>query len=183
MPSRSPHRLPDRRYDAGAFFITVVTAGRIHWFGNVVNGAVIHNELGNAVREEWLNSSSIRPGTSLDAFVLMPNHLHALVWLQNGADHSPPLDRAGRRLVSHTVGALLRGFKGAATRRVNLLRNAPGGRLWQANYFEHVVRSEGDLTRIRRYIRANPDTWVHDPLNVEAVPDEWERSFWKNAGP
>jgi len=63
-----------------------------------------------------------------------------------------------------SLGALVAGFKSAVTRQVNEIRNAPGVKLWQRNYWERVVRDDDELNRIREYIRTNPVRWEMDQL-------------------
>jgi len=183
QPYRKSLRLAGDDYRGGAYFVTVVTQRRLHLFGDVADGALVPNQLGLAVRDEWLRTASVRPGTDIDAFVVMPNHLHGIVWLpsdgEGGAGGSQPVDRLGRPLVSRTLGALVRGFKAASTRRVNIERDTPGSPLWQRNYHEQVIRNRAHLLQVRRYIFENPLRWASDPENLDAIPDAWERSFWR----
>lgn len=94
--------------------------------------------------------------------------------------HTPniPYISDGLRSPSQTVGAIVRGFKGAVTKRINQLRDAPGLPVWQRNYYERIIRNQGELDRIRRYIINNPVKWNKDiehPSNPGAnikVPDD-----------
>ncbi|GAC1394894.1 MAG: transposase [Chloroflexota bacterium] len=80
------------------------------------------------------------------------------------APRSPAKSRP-RLSPSHTIGALVRGFKAATTARVNTLRNSPGVPFWQRNYYEHIIRDDADLERIRAYVAANPARWTEDSLH------------------
>ncbi|MEX0784129.1 MAG: transposase [Dehalococcoidia bacterium] len=163
--------------------MTIVTDARFCWFGDVVDGVVGLNIVGEAVRAEWLKAPDIRPGVGLGEFVVMPNHLHGIVTMpgESRGWQQPTLDRLGRKLVSKNLGALVRGFKAAATGRVNKIRQLEEpAEVWQRNYHEHIVRDAADRERIERYIRANPSRWVYDPENVDARPDDYERAFWKS---
>jgi REP element-mobilizing transposase RayT len=62
------------------------------------------------------------------------------------------------------------GFKSAVTKRINSLRNTPGAKLWQRNYWEHIVRNEPELNRIREYIGNNPAKWEMDKLFIPSAP-------------
>lgn len=70
------------------------------------------------------------------------------------------------------------GYKSAVPREINALRNTPGTPVWQRNYYEHVIRDETDLTRVRRYIEENPLRWAFNRENVAGAPDRIERDFW-----
>ena len=76
-----------------------------------------------------------------------------------------------------SLGAIVRSYKSAVTKQVNQLRGTPGGRFWQRNYWEHVVRSETALKRIREYIENNPARWAEDQLHPDAPPNRFNR--WK----
>ena len=126
------------------------------------------NALGRAVMQEWQRSAELRPTLKLDAFVVMPNHIHGLVWL--GADqsdfvvalHEP--DRRFGAIGRRSLSSFVRAFKAACTTRINSLRQTAGVPLWQRNFFEHVVRNERELDAIRKYIVENPQRW---PLDAE----------------
>ena len=74
-------------------------------------------------------------------------------------------DAGTQQVIPGSLGALLRAFKAATAKRINNLRKTPGAPVWQRNYYEHVVRGEADLARIREYIRDNPLKWADDPDN------------------
>ena len=99
----------------------------------------------------------------------MPNHFHAIVVITgNGRgvlQYAPTTNRASLCSPSQTIGAIVRGFKSATTRRINVLRCAPGVPVWQRNYYEHIVRDEAEMYRVREYIAANPAGWLEDEEN------------------
>ena len=103
----------------------------------------------------------------------MPNHFHAIVLIYNDvlrATGRSPLPKYGKSLYPHgptpkSLGALVAGFKSSATKRINILRNAPGVPLWQRNYYEHIIRNEEDYERIFNYIATNPTHWAEDEEN------------------
>jgi len=68
------------------------------------------------------------------------------------------------------LGAIIRGFKGASTNRINAQRGTPGARLWQRNYYEHIIRDAEDHGRIQKYIANNVSKWTEDKENPEAFP-------------
>ncbi len=170
---------------AGAYFLTICTADRRMLFGDVVNHRMVLNEAGRIVADEWLGSARIRPEIELDAWVVMPNHIHGILTITDvggGCDRGSRPDQrslttgvgvAGRgdRRVAPTgpgpgsVGAIVAGFKSASAKRINAFRGTPGVSVWQRNYYEHVIRFEAVLNRIRQYIAENPARWAEDPEN------------------
>jgi REP element-mobilizing transposase RayT len=156
-----------RGYDygrAGAYFVTLCAHDRASLFGEIVDGVMRLNDLGRVVDSEWLKTPRMRPQVELDEYIVMPNHFHAiLVVVDMGRGvlpYAPTL-----RSPSRTVGAIVRGFKSAVTKRINQIRRTPGLPVWQRNYYEHVIRNEGELTRIREYIVDNPSQWALDREN------------------
>ena len=132
LPKRRSTRLTGFDYaQAGAYFVTVCTAGRRPVFGTVDGPRMELNDVGRAVEEEWKRTAVLRPGVELDAFVVMPNHLHGVVLLPDAASngllptHARPLPRRSPR----TLGSVVAGFKAAATSRANALRGTPGAPL------------------------------------------------------
>ncbi|MEM1117495.1 MAG: hypothetical protein AAGJ11_13375 [Bacteroidota bacterium] len=82
----SSARLPDVDYGHGVFFVTIVTAGRVPWFGRLGDGRVAHTEAGRIVADEWRRTADVRPNVSVDAFVVMPDHMHGVVWIRGAND-------------------------------------------------------------------------------------------------
>src|SRR6266487_2745875 len=108
---------------------------------------------------------------SLNTFI-MPNHVHGIlvvVDVRVGVQHAAPLqqrDRRGRVNVKPgSLGAIIRSFKSAVTKRINEMPKALVSDPWQRNYYEHIIRNEQDLDRIREYILNNPDKWDTDENN------------------
>lgn len=169
-------RLKDYDYtQAGAYFITICTHNRECLFGNVMDGEMQLNETGRIVADEWVKSGEIRNEIALDVWVVMPNHLHGIVIFADpiGAHGDAPLRPPGRAVLFRppkSLGSMIAGFKSATTKRVNQSRQSPGGKVWQRNYYEHIIRNEQSLARIREYIINNPLQWELDrenPANTE----------------
>jgi len=150
---RKPLRLPDYDYaQAGVYLVTAVAFRRACLFGAAREGGVGLNDIGRIVASCWLAIPEHFPHIALDEWVVMPNHIHGLMVLREGG------------LV--TVGNVVGLFKSSAARQFNAAR---GGhtRLWQRGYYEHVVRSEEALSRIREYLVNNPVKWDLDDENPE----------------
>jgi REP-associated tyrosine transposase len=129
----------------------------------VADGEVRLSFIGKMVEEEWPRTAVTRSDVELDSFVIMPNHLHGVVLLscatvssKSTATPAVSLSRA-----SGSLGSLIAGFKQAATLRVRGLQNEVGARLWQRNYFEHVIRNAAELSQVRTYIAENPRRWCN----------------------
>lgn len=175
--SRRSIRLHSYDYtQQGAYFITLVTHARAPLFGRIRDGVMIPNLLGQIVEEEWHRSAGVRPHFELDAFQLMPNHIHGIVWIiardSTGAQPpTPPRAHSSAPLhlqrPPHSLGSFVAGFKSAVTARINTERNTPGTPIWQRNYHERIIRSQPQLDAIRVYIADNPRAWSEDPENPQ----------------
>lgn len=147
------------------YLLTLVTAGRECLFGSITeDGAISLNEFGWIVRREWLRTGFMRPELRLDAYVIMPNHLHALAAV-HPAHASPSVAVAAARVAEsappqRALGAAIAGFKAMCTVQINHRRGRPGAAVWQRGFTERVVRSGPDLEAARRHIETNPERWV-----------------------
>lgn len=159
-------RLTDYDYrQTGAYFVTICAANKQCLFGEIANDEMQLTQMGETAIDCWEAIPQHFPNTELDAFVLMPNHLHGIVVIQTArAQHAAPL-HTPPHVASGSLGAIIRSFKSATTRQINILRKKPGETLWQRNYYEHVIRNEADLDRIRHYIEINPSKWSEDTEN------------------
>jgi len=162
-----------RGYDysrPGVYFVTICTRDRDCLFGNIVNGQMVMNDYGKMVDEtlKWLARRYAY--VSLDAWVVMPNHLHGIVIITDeqcnsrGGSRTAPTRTAPTR-TRKPLGRLIGAFKTVSTKRINELRRTTGARLWQRNYYEHIIRNENELNAIRRYILNNPLNWDLDRDN------------------
>ena len=168
--NRRSIRLPAYDYaQAGAYFVTLVTHQRQRLFGEIVDGEMLVGSHGDTVKEEWLRSAEVRREIELDAFVLMPNHIHGIVVIRDQATVVGAHGRAPLLPTPHrpppSLGSFVAGFKPAVTKRINEIRGTAGLPVWQRNYYDRVIRDEGELNRIRQYIIDNPARWAQDPEN------------------
>ena len=150
----------------GAYFVTLVTHDRASLFGEVDNGGVLLTHMGKLVAETWLWLPTQYPSVELNEFVVMPNHLHGVIWLTGplsgtGDSRIAPTNFGGRKPLGRLIGA----FKTVSAKRVNTALGTPGRSLWQRDYYDHVIRNERDLDRIREYIHNNPLQWELDEEN------------------
>ncbi len=171
-------RLPDHDYLQGAYFVTMCTWWRRQVFGSIVGaGADARMELtdiGRIVDECWRAIPEHFPHAQLHEMQIMPDHLHAIVVLNNARDNGirsgDPLgrdydtvDKRGRMAngpARGSLGAIIGSFKSETTRRANRLNGTLGRSLWQPNYHERVIREQtGEIWRIAQYIAENPMKW------------------------
>mgnify|MGYP000870760424 CR=1 FL=1 len=178
----------------GTYFITMNTHLREWLFGRIVDGVMRLNALGEIALEEWHKTAELRPYVTLDEFCIMPNHVHGIIMINDdspmgGARSAPTIAPTARDIAprtgdqpslgtgaarcaptvaptAHSLAAIVRAYKSAVTKRINEIDNTPGMPIWQRNYYEHIVRNEADLTRIREYIRNNPLRWGLAPLSL-----------------
>ena len=159
--------------------MTLCTIHRCPVFGDTVDGAVRLNAIGNVVAATWRWLPSRFPHVSLDDWCVMPDHLHGVLVLSNGAmggsravmggSRAAPTDDATSTSVDivttrpKPLGGLIGAFKTVSTKHVNRMRNTPAAVIWQRNYWDHVIRDEADLHRIRAYIRAQGSTGSQSP--------------------
>ena len=154
--------------------MTICTRGRQRLFGDVMDGEVVLSEAGRIARDEWLRTAEVRPNVVLDAFVVMPDHVHLLFGIVPAADGPHPADGPPRRGVlqyaptdvprtfaspSGTVGAIVRGYKGAVTRHIWAALGREIGHVWQRGFHDRVVRTDREAAALRRYIHKNPARW------------------------
>jgi REP element-mobilizing transposase RayT len=149
----------------GAYFITLVTKGRQAIFGELVGDQILLSSCGQLVAEEWARTAKVRPELTLDVFVVMPNHFHAILFLNDqsriqlslGAHRGAPLRLPKLHRQPKSLGSIIAGFKSKASQ-------SAGQSLWQRNYYDHIIRDERELNQIREYI-------LHNPLLLSQVFD------------
>lgn len=130
------------------------------------------NEMGQVVQVAWGKIKERFPQTELDAFVIMPNHIHGIVVINNvGAIHESPVQEKPTKILRRKMllSKIIGYFKMNSAKQANLLRHRLSFPFWQRNYYEHVIRNETDLEEIREYIQNNPLKWLedeHHPANI-----------------
>ncbi len=186
-PRRKRIRLENYDYSqSGAYFCTVCVH-RLHKHKNLLasieDGELQFNKFGNIVQACWEDIPAHRPSVTLDAFMVMPNHVHLIVFLQNdesSADVSTePFKNQFGPQKSGSLGMVLGAFKSAVKRDITDLRGQPT-EVWQPRFYEHVVRSEAELRAIRLYIENNPSRWLEDRCHPKHPDFE---ATWNNQNP
>ena len=177
---RKSTRLKEYDYtQPGAYFVTVVSHQRKNIFGVISNGEMNLNKAGKIVEKTWQNIPVHFPNTSCEIFVVMPNHIHGIIDIINdeivGARHASPL--RSNRLESQSVksdgvkaksiGAIIGSFKSAVTKQLHQTKIINQEKIWQRNYYEHIIRDEDDYQQIADYIASNPSNWECDLENLK----------------
>jgi putative transposase len=175
-------RLWLKEYDysqPGAYFVTICTKDRVCRFGKIVDGEMRANGLAAVVQSCWNDLPNHFPNVQLDEFVIMPNHVHGVIILLDdmvGADsglHNIGCSTVGSRHAStlhgprNALGNVVGSFKSALTKRINEMNGTGGAPFWQRGYYDHIIRDDRSLVRIREYIAHNPQRWGIDKENSE----------------
>ncbi len=198
------HSLRINKYNyslPGAYFITICTYRKENILGYMIDGKIELNVLGKITVREWLKTFQIRKNIQLDEYVIMPNHFHGIIILTENDGHNsscpyknnqnpykcrgtmhrahPSTYESFGKPIPGSIPTIIRMFKSAVTREIKRLDYPFLYSIWQRNYYEHVIRNERELNRIREYIQSNPLRWQYDIENLEGKPDEIENIFWK----
>ena len=136
-------------------------------FGRIRNDQMTPNALGRLALSLWLQIPVVRANTELDAYVMMPNHLHGIIRIVEIKSIEDSLDTSAARLPSGSLGAIIGQYKSLVTKRSRQLPCLPTFPIWQRNYYEHIIRHENALNQIRKYIMENPGRWAEDDLYAE----------------
>jgi putative transposase len=170
MQNRQPNRLRGYNYSQnGFYFVTICTQNHAEWFGRIRNGEMELNRYGETARNKWLEIPRHFENIRLDEFVIMPNHIHGIIVIENdtimvGNRHacSLPIKRQYQ-----TIPIVIGSYKSAATREINMviIQNKNNFH-WQKSFYDHIIRNESSLNRIREYINGNPRRWDMDIENM-----------------
>ncbi len=161
---------------AGAYFVTICALEGAHLFGNVRDGVMEPNQFGQIVLDEWRRTATIRSYVNLGEFVLMPNHVHGIIWIvDHGLNGADVIRRGKARLAptgkntpmkfgeppSRSIPSIIGSFKSASTKRIREIK-PEWPQIWQRNYYDRIIRDHHELFAIRKYIRDNPANWERD---------------------
>lgn len=150
-----------------AYFVTICTRNREHFFGKINNGIMSLSSLGEIVDQEWLKSVALRPdmNLSLGEYVIMPNHFHSIIFIgENEFNTHTNTNNTGNAFgpQSKNLASIMRGFKSAVT---TFARKNDLPFDWQPRFHDHIIRNEIEYNRISNYIINNPSKWNEDKFN------------------
>lgn len=172
-------RHPDHDYTApGAYFVTICVHDRQMLFGQIVDGVMHLNALGAIAGRCLLDVLERHDAVRLDVFVVMPNHIHLLLWIseQPGVEPASGPPREFAKPIAGSLSTVIGAYKAEVSRRARRAGLAPVGPLWQRNFWDHIIRNERELANVRNYIQTNPERWDVDRLRPDGPPLPASRS-------
>jgi putative transposase len=172
----------------GAYFVTICVRERECVLGDVVDGKMALSDFGQIAHHFWTQVPDHFPNTSVDTFIVMPNHIHAVVIINDPSrrgevtgevisplQHNAVTDTgavtAPLQIDRPTLGQIVAYYKYQTTKQINQIRDNPGVPFWQRSFYDHIIRNDRELNAIRRYIADNPLKWELDrdnPKNIGA---------------
>ncbi len=192
-PGRRSPRLPGYDYaQSGAYFVTICTHQREYWFGDIYNGDMILNAAGKIALTCWRDIPAHFPNATLDVFVVMPNHVHGIIFLDDavgriatenakteintvgtrhdksgnvGTRHASSLPENSNRpkgVKSGSLGAIVGSYKSAVTRQIRRVQNVDDAKIWQHSFHDIIIQDENLLNTLRGYVQTNPARWAED---------------------
>jgi putative transposase len=183
--NRRSIRLKEYDYTSpGWYYITICTHNRECLFGEVIKGKMVLSPIGKTVQEYWLQIPNHLPNIELDEYVIMPNHIHGIIIIndknvnnrrgvRSNAPTNPNITINPDNYFSQispksgSLSTIIRSYKSAVTKRVNELHNTAGAKLWQRGYYDRIIRNDWELYEIRKYIINNPLKWHLDNENPD----------------
>lgn len=161
----------------GAYFVTIVTQGRECLFGEIVDGEMSLSKYGEMVQKWWNELPLHFPNVETGAFIIMPNHIHGIIFKtdERKGEVISPRNETGEAslqgketlpLRKPTLGQIVGYFKYQSTKEMKATDHTGTiTKFWQRNYYEHVIRNEKELRQKTDYILNNPFRWDDDEEN------------------
>jgi REP element-mobilizing transposase RayT len=150
----------------GAYYITICSYQKQYLFGEIVEGNMKQNLLGDTIETVWYGLPLNFKFIELDAFIVMPNHIHGIILIKNQAlERTEYYSQYPRGTMPESLGAIVQNFKSISTRKINRLCS-DRLKVWHRNYYEHIIRNEDSYQKIRQYILDNPQNWQQDENNL-----------------
>ena len=182
LKTRKQNRLKNHDYSLnGYYFVTICSFNRHNLFGEIINNNKIVgadgrrpdnniqielNKFGLIVDNELKNTENIRHEIKLDQYIIMPNHIHAIIIIQHNITGDQPAAPTDNHICKQTLSSFVAGFKSVVTKRINILRGTLQKPVWQRSFYDHIIRNEKSLHAIRKYIAINPENWENDIDNL-----------------
>ncbi len=159
-PKRKSIRLKEYDYSKeGYYYITVCTKNKELYFKTCEIKDIVHNC--------WIKIPDYFKNVGIDEFVIMPNHLHGLLIIDKKLCQINELNKNIDMKHKPTIGEIIRYFKARTTHIMR--KNNSSEFSWQRNYYEHIIRNEKELNRMRKYIIDNPLKWELDKYNPKRL--------------
>ncbi len=188
---QNKYRIPSARLSrwdyrwAGAYFITICTAERNHYFGEIENGKMILSPVGVIADILWYGIKNYQKNVALGEFVVMPNHIHGIIILNDDMDnvdnvdnvetlHATSLHATSQQSQyskispkSNSISTIIRSYKSAVTKHARRLGYDFG---WQTRFYDHIIKNDNSFKRISKYIINNPEQWKEDKFYNFKIP-------------
>ena len=163
LKQRRSIRLKNYDYSqVGGYFVTICTRNKQCLFGQIKDNQMKLNHLGAIVRQYWQEIPEHFPHVESDTFVIMPNHIHGILWIKESPTQKHQSCEFGQA-IKGSIPSIVRAFKAIVTKDINAISQLPSTSLvWQRNYYEQIIRDERMLLNIREYIMNNPLNWQQD---------------------
>jgi len=160
-------RLPEYDYSKpNAYFITICSFNKQMIFGNISDEKTALSEIGDIVKRYLIEIPNHFENVFIDDYIIMPNHIHFILSIV-GVQNFEPIRNEYQKIIPKSIGSIIRAYKAFVTRRCKT--EGYETKIWQRNYFEHIIRNDEDLFRIREYIQNNPLQWELDEENPESI--------------
>lgn len=187
IKQRKQNRLQNYDYSQnGMYFVTICTKDREEMLGEIVDGKMVLNDSGKIADECWKNIPDHFPHTRLDQYAIMPNHIHGILEIINPVIGNAHVRSKNAVRSDHSVGSknndrskmllskAIHGFKSSVTRKIlnpvqERIYAFPTKFAWQRSFYDHIIRNETELNKIREYIMTNPETWHRDRNNQNCI--------------
>jgi REP element-mobilizing transposase RayT len=166
LPKRRSIRLQDATYGSGCYFVTICTDQKKFLFGQIDDAVNRLSPLGQIAEDCWHQLPQHLPYVETDAFVVMPNHVHGILFMRLEAE-APMQERQFGHAARGTLATAVGSYKSAVTRTFNQLWPGSGRSVWQRGYHETIIRTQEAYDRIKEYIVLNPERWAEDNDNPE----------------
>jgi len=161
--SRKQNRLQNHDYSQpGYYFITICTESKKKYFGEICDGKMVLNEYGKTIKQQWEWLKSQYSYIDLDVFVIMPNHIHGIIIIKNYNNVGTGRDLSLQKIKS--ISELIGAFKTTSSKLIHKVGCTEFS--WQRSFYDHVVRQDESLDKIREYIVNNPLKWELDEYRL-----------------
>ncbi len=148
--------------ESNYYFVTICTANRKEYFGKIENNQMVLNYHGQIVDQQWQWLAKQYSYVKLDEYVIMSNHMHGILIIED-SDRSRPVPTHCIKSLSSLIGA----FKTTSSKLIH--QNRLSDFSWQRSFYDHIIRNDESLNKIREYIINNPINWANDEENINCI--------------
>jgi Transposase and inactivated derivatives len=166
-------RLKEWDYSSsGFYFVTICTKSQECFLGSIVDGKVVLSGIGEIVAKEWQRTEQIRKDVKLDEWVVMPNHVHGIIVIRNDDKNRYPVETHCNASLQrqaqqkNNLSYIIQGLKSSTTKSIHMIGYYAFA--WQSRFYDHIIRGEKSLQKVREYISSNPLKWDLDENNPTA---------------